>query len=182
MRAALALALWEVRQHLAPVLWLTRSTRHPFTFKDSIHVTEERAYRHNWRACFLPQIGKRGEAETQWGRVDDIRYKDANWLKSQRHWPPRCLLTTMTAVQMQMQLQAANVLRVPRTSEACISLPASGELVALSSRVHSSSILVASVWQVDAGYCRSAWHVIFCIAHMCRLLKDLEAFKAIRAV
>lgn len=42
-------------------------------------------------ALALWDIGKREEAETQWSRVDDIRYKDAAWLKSQRHWPPRLL-------------------------------------------------------------------------------------------
>lgn len=40
-------------------------------------------------ALALWDIGKREEAETQWGRVDDIRYKNGKWLKSQRHWPPR---------------------------------------------------------------------------------------------
>lgn len=41
-------------------------------------------------ALALWDIGKREEAETQWGRVDDVRYKDPKWLQSQRHWPPRC--------------------------------------------------------------------------------------------
>lgn len=42
-------------------------------------------------ALALWDIGSLGDAETNWDRVDDIRYKDPRWLKAQRHWPPRLL-------------------------------------------------------------------------------------------
>lgn len=32
--------------------------------------------------------GLEGQAETQWQRVDDPRYKDMNWLQNNRRWPP----------------------------------------------------------------------------------------------
>ena len=101
--------------------------------------------------------------------MDDIRYKDANWLKSQRHWPPRCLLPTITAVQM--QLKVADVPGVLAHQSVLI-----WQLLVscLHSAGQGSRILPASPWR--------AWRANVCIAHMCRLLKDLEAFKAIRAV
>jgi tetratricopeptide (TPR) repeat protein len=34
------------------------------------------------------QAGKTGEAEMEWTRVDDTRYKDQKWLETERHWPP----------------------------------------------------------------------------------------------
>ncbi|KXZ41002.1 hypothetical protein GPECTOR_1010g279 [Gonium pectorale] len=34
-------------------------------------------------------IGKEGEAESQWSRVDDPRYRDFSWLRFNRRWPPR---------------------------------------------------------------------------------------------
>jgi len=42
-------------------------------------------------ALALWEIGKLGDAETNWGRVDDVRYKDGKWLLNERHWPPRLL-------------------------------------------------------------------------------------------
>jgi hypothetical protein len=99
MRAALALALWEVRASgISAVAYphLPHSLLAQW-HKDRNRSAEAAAYRLDLGAGCALQIGKRGEAETQWGRVDDIRYKDANWLKSQRHWPPRCLLPTTSA-------------------------------------------------------------------------------------
>ncbi len=34
-------------------------------------------------------LGKEGDAETNWERVDDPRYKDLSWLAKERRWPPR---------------------------------------------------------------------------------------------
>lgn len=42
-------------------------------------------------ALALWEIGKLGDAETNWQRVEDPRYKSAQWLKEERHWPPRLL-------------------------------------------------------------------------------------------
>lgn len=39
-------------------------------------------------AAALWRQGKEGEAETQWSRVEDARYKDPTWLKETRKWPP----------------------------------------------------------------------------------------------
>ncbi|KAG2485094.1 hypothetical protein HYH03_016191 [Edaphochlamys debaryana] len=36
----------------------------------------------------LWSIGKEAEAEVQWNRVDDPRYKDYSWLRFDRRWPP----------------------------------------------------------------------------------------------
>jgi hypothetical protein len=32
--------------------------------------------------------GLEGQAESQWERVDDSRYRDPRWLKQDRRWPP----------------------------------------------------------------------------------------------
>lgn len=159
MRAALALALWEVSAFscgAAPDPDASTPSLHGCV-RTATMPSEEGPYRLTggpgalplyWRAGCLLQIGKRGEAETQWGRVDDIRYKDANWLKSQRHWPPRCLLPTVTASQM--QLRAANVPGVPLMQSAlnCQLLVSSSHSVG-----HSSSVPLASSWRVYAGCC-----------------------------
>eukprot|EP00884_Botryococcus_braunii_P005723 jgi/Botrbrau1/15151/Bobra.0149s0020.1 len=44
----------------------------------------------------LWEQGSQAEAETQWERVDDPRYKDRVWLKKDRHWPPR-LVSSLAA-------------------------------------------------------------------------------------
>uniref|UniRef100_A0A061RVU0 Tpr repeat-containing protein n=1 Tax=Tetraselmis sp. GSL018 TaxID=582737 RepID=A0A061RVU0_9CHLO len=36
----------------------------------------------------LWSIGKEADAETNWNRVEDARYKDPAWLRSERRWPP----------------------------------------------------------------------------------------------
>jgi hypothetical protein len=102
--------------------------------------------------------------------VDDIRYKDANWLRSQRHWPPRCLLPTINAVQMQLKI--CQSVPCPRTSISAV-LPAAGELVARSRTQQQ----FPSCEPMESMACQR-----LCIVDVCRLLKDLEAFKAIRAV
>eukprot|EP00798_Chlamydomonas_sp_ICE-L_P020732 gene20732-27547_t len=33
--------------------------------------------------------GLEGQAESTWERVDDIRYKDRNWIRKERRWPPK---------------------------------------------------------------------------------------------
>lgn len=38
-------------------------------------------------AAALWRRGNEGEAETQWNRVDDARYKDPQWLRETRKWP-----------------------------------------------------------------------------------------------
>ena len=40
-------------------------------------------------AGILWSSGERAEAEGEWSRVDDPRYKDVKWLRDERHWPPR---------------------------------------------------------------------------------------------
>ena len=40
-------------------------------------------------AGILWNSGDRAEAEGEWTRVDDPRYKDTKWLRDERHWPPR---------------------------------------------------------------------------------------------
>lgn len=40
-------------------------------------------------AGILWSSGERAEAEGEWVRVDDPRYKDVKWLRDERHWPPR---------------------------------------------------------------------------------------------
>lgn len=40
-------------------------------------------------AAGLWRLGKEGDAETNWLRVNDPRYKDATWLEQQRRWPPK---------------------------------------------------------------------------------------------
>ncbi|KAF6263949.1 hypothetical protein COO60DRAFT_1488071 [Scenedesmus sp. NREL 46B-D3] len=32
--------------------------------------------------------GREGDAETNWERVEDPRYRDVNWLRKERRWPP----------------------------------------------------------------------------------------------
>lgn len=39
----------------------------------------------------LWELGKEGEAETNYQRVADPRYRNRDWLRHQRHWPPRIL-------------------------------------------------------------------------------------------
>ncbi|KAJ9529249.1 hypothetical protein QJQ45_007942 [Haematococcus lacustris] len=39
-------------------------------------------------AAALWGAGLEGQAEIQWERVDDARYRDRDWLKSERRWPP----------------------------------------------------------------------------------------------
>ena len=34
-------------------------------------------------------IGKLGDAESNYQRLDDPRYKDREWLKVNRRWPPK---------------------------------------------------------------------------------------------
>lgn len=36
----------------------------------------------------LWKLGMEEEAETEWTRVDDARYKNRNWLETERRWPP----------------------------------------------------------------------------------------------
>ena len=48
-------------------------------------------------AGILWSSGDRAEAEGEWSRVDDPRYKDAKWLRNERHWPPR-LVEAATAL------------------------------------------------------------------------------------
>ncbi|KAG6557164.1 hypothetical protein Mapa_001091 [Marchantia paleacea] len=40
-------------------------------------------------AVSLYQQGLYGEAETNWGRLEDGRYRDRDWVKNTRRWPPR---------------------------------------------------------------------------------------------
>ena len=40
-------------------------------------------------AAALWGLGKQGDAETNWLRVDDPRYADRKWLSGERRWPPR---------------------------------------------------------------------------------------------
>jgi hypothetical protein len=35
------------------------------------------------------ELGDRGDAESNWLRVDDPRYRDRKWLEENRRWPPR---------------------------------------------------------------------------------------------
>ncbi|KAK9817700.1 hypothetical protein WJX72_000888 [[Myrmecia] bisecta] len=42
-------------------------------------------------AAALWEADKLGDAETNWGRVGDPRYKDKQWLRTKRRWPPRIL-------------------------------------------------------------------------------------------
>jgi hypothetical protein len=39
-------------------------------------------------AAALWAVGKEGDAETTWARVEDPRYRDVAWLAGQRRWPP----------------------------------------------------------------------------------------------
>ena len=40
-------------------------------------------------AAALWEAGLRGEAETEWQRLDDGRYRDLAWVRRNRRWPPR---------------------------------------------------------------------------------------------
>ncbi|KAL3693730.1 hypothetical protein R1sor_007381 [Riccia sorocarpa] len=40
-------------------------------------------------AVSLYEQGLYGEAETNWGRLEDGRYRDREWVKTTRRWPPR---------------------------------------------------------------------------------------------
>lgn len=40
-------------------------------------------------AVSLYAAGLRAEAETNWGRLEDGRYKDRSWIRTTRRWPPR---------------------------------------------------------------------------------------------
>jgi hypothetical protein len=40
-------------------------------------------------AAALWGAGLEGQAEAQWERVDDARYKDRAWVREQRRWPPK---------------------------------------------------------------------------------------------
>eukprot|EP00887_Chlorella_sp_A99_P005292 scaffold1.g5292.t1 len=40
-------------------------------------------------AAALWEAGLQAEAETEWQRVDDPRYRDVQWLRRDRRWPPR---------------------------------------------------------------------------------------------
>ena len=40
-------------------------------------------------AAALWAMGNGGEAESQWLRVEDPRYRDRAWLAATRRWPPR---------------------------------------------------------------------------------------------
>lgn len=42
-------------------------------------------------AAMLWNEGREGDAESEWSRVDDPRYKDNNWLKVERRWPPKLI-------------------------------------------------------------------------------------------
>ena len=47
-------------------------------------------------AAALWDVGLQAQAEEEWGRVNDPRYRDLNWLKANRRWPPR-LVNGLTA-------------------------------------------------------------------------------------
>eukprot|EP00245_Coleochaete_scutata_P005725 TRINITY_DN19516_c0_g1_i1.p1 TRINITY_DN19516_c0_g1~~TRINITY_DN19516_c0_g1_i1.p1 ORF type:complete len:387 (-),score=41.75 TRINITY_DN19516_c0_g1_i1:131-1264(-) len=40
-------------------------------------------------AVSLYRIGLTGEAESNWDRLEDLRYRDRKWVKETRKWPPR---------------------------------------------------------------------------------------------
>lgn len=40
-------------------------------------------------AAALWEAGLQAEAEQEWGRVNDPRYRDRSWLRGERRWPPR---------------------------------------------------------------------------------------------
>jgi tetratricopeptide (TPR) repeat protein len=40
-------------------------------------------------AVSLYSIGLTSEAETNWSRLEDLRYRDRTWVRSTRRWPPR---------------------------------------------------------------------------------------------
>ena len=40
-------------------------------------------------AAALWDAGLQAQAESEWLRCDDPRYKDKAWLRSERRWPPR---------------------------------------------------------------------------------------------
>ncbi len=40
-------------------------------------------------AASMWAAGKEADAESNWERVDDARYKDRVWLRSERRWPPK---------------------------------------------------------------------------------------------
>ena len=40
-------------------------------------------------AAALWGAGLQAQAEGEWARVDDARYRDLTWVKSKRRWPPR---------------------------------------------------------------------------------------------
>lgn len=53
-------------------------------------------------AAALWASGKEAEAEGQWSRVEDGRYKDVTWLKQNRRWPP----ALVGALQAFLQLKS----------------------------------------------------------------------------
>lgn len=44
--------------------------------------------------------GREGDAETNWQRVEDIRYKDINWLQKERRWPPALTSSLQAFLQL----------------------------------------------------------------------------------
>ena len=47
-------------------------------------------------AAALWDVGLQAQAEEEWGRVNDPRYRDLGWIKENRRWPPR-LVKGLTA-------------------------------------------------------------------------------------
>jgi hypothetical protein len=43
-------------------------------------------------AAALWADGKEAGAESAWERVEDSRYKDRRWLRSERRWPPKMVV------------------------------------------------------------------------------------------
>jgi hypothetical protein len=48
-------------------------------------------------AAALWEAGLEAEAESEWQRVNDPRYRDRAWLSNERRWPPR-LVTALEAL------------------------------------------------------------------------------------
>ena len=42
-------------------------------------------------AAALWEAGLQAEAEAEWQRVNDPRYRDRAWLRNERRWPPRAV-------------------------------------------------------------------------------------------
>eukprot|EP00879_Flechtneria_rotunda_P029102 GHRR01031368.1.p1 GENE.GHRR01031368.1~~GHRR01031368.1.p1 ORF type:complete len:119 (+),score=31.16 GHRR01031368.1:390-746(+) len=46
--------------------------------------------------------GREGDAETNWQRVEDPRYRDVNWVRCKRRWPP----TLVSSLEAFLQLKS----------------------------------------------------------------------------